>query len=69
MLMCFDYIGEGTTALYSIDSQLTALDSILTAPPTAELEPLRDGKLAQTDEEDMVCTCIIKSTLPYCSKT
>ena len=32
---------------------LSALDSILTAPPTAELEPLAEGKLVQTDEEDM----------------
>jgi len=32
---------------------LTALDSILSAPPTAELEPLVEGRLAQTDEQDM----------------
>merc|ERR1719228_506363 len=32
---------------------LSALDSILAAPPTAELEPLVEGKLAQTDEQDM----------------
>jgi len=32
---------------------LPALDSILTAPPTAELEPLQDGQLLQTDEQDM----------------
>ena len=32
---------------------LTALDSILSAPPTAELEPLVEGRIAQTDEEDM----------------
>ena len=32
---------------------LTALDSILAAPPTAELEPLVEGRIAQTDEEDM----------------
>lgn len=25
----------------------------MSAPPTAELEPLREGQLAQTDEEDM----------------
>ena len=35
---------------------LSALDGILTAPPTAELEPLEDGKLAQTDEQDMGMT-------------
>lgn len=27
--------------------------SILGAPPTAELEPLLDGQIAQTDEQDM----------------
>jgi len=32
---------------------LPVLDSILTAPPTAELEPLQDGQLLQTDEQDM----------------
>jgi len=32
---------------------LSVLDSILSAPPTAELEPLVEGKLAQTDEQDM----------------
>lgn len=26
------------------------------APPTAELEPLNDGQLAQTDEQDMGMT-------------
>lgn len=32
---------------------LPVLGDILGAPPTAELEPLKDGKLAQTDEADM----------------
>lgn len=32
---------------------LGVLDEILTAVPTAELEPLQDGRLAQTDEQDM----------------
>jgi len=32
---------------------LPVLESILSAPPTAELEPLVEGKLAQTDEQDM----------------
>jgi len=32
---------------------LSALTAILSAPPTAELEPLKDGQLAQTDEQDM----------------
>lgn len=35
---------------------VTALDEILQAPPTAELEPLKDGQLAQTDEVDMGMT-------------
>ena len=35
---------------------LNSLDSILTAPPTAELEPLQEGRLVQTDEEDMGLT-------------
>ncbi|XP_040266065.1 glutamine-dependent NAD(+) synthetase [Bufo bufo] len=42
---------------YCIDSfQLTALTSILSAPPTAELEPLKDGQVSQTDEDDMGMT-------------
>uniref|UniRef100_A0A8C2INC5 Glutamine-dependent NAD(+) synthetase n=1 Tax=Cyprinus carpio TaxID=7962 RepID=A0A8C2INC5_CYPCA len=36
--------------------QLTALIGILDAPPTAELEPLTDGKVVQTDEADMGMT-------------
>ena len=36
---------------------LTALEDILHAPPTAELEPLADGgKIMQTDEQDMGMT-------------
>ncbi|KAG9460655.1 hypothetical protein GDO78_020387, partial [Eleutherodactylus coqui] len=36
---------------YCIDHfQLPALTSILSAPPTAELEPLTDGQVSQTDE-------------------
>ncbi|XP_038621075.1 glutamine-dependent NAD(+) synthetase [Tachyglossus aculeatus] len=35
---------------------LAALISILKAPPTAELEPLADGRMTQTDEEDMGMT-------------
>ncbi|OWK56176.1 Glutamine-dependent NAD(+) synthetase [Lonchura striata] len=42
---------------YCIENfQLTALRSIMSAPPTAELEPLVDGQVAQTDEEDMGMT-------------
>lgn len=36
--------------------QLTALKGILAAPPTAELEPLTDGQVSQTDEADMGMT-------------
>ncbi|OWF50194.1 Glutamine-dependent NAD(+) synthetase [Mizuhopecten yessoensis] len=34
----------------------TTLEKIYDAPPTAELEPLSNGQLAQTDEEDMGMT-------------
>lgn len=36
--------------------KLPALKSIYEAPPTAELEPLKDGQLAQLDEVDMGMT-------------
>lgn len=36
--------------------KLPVISDILNAPPTAELEPLKEGKLAQTDEEDMGMT-------------
>ncbi|KAG7239516.1 hypothetical protein INR49_028843, partial [Caranx melampygus] len=36
--------------------QLSALRGILAAPPTAELEPLTDGQVSQTDEADMGMT-------------
>ena len=32
---------------------ISALDQILNAPPTAELEPLKEGQVAQLDEVDM----------------
>lgn len=35
---------------------LAVLSEIIAAPPTAELEPLKDGQLAQTDEQDMGMT-------------
>ncbi|KAJ8250144.1 hypothetical protein COCON_G00220660 [Conger conger] len=42
---------------YCVDRfQLTALKSVMAAPPTAELEPLCDGKVSQTDEADMGMT-------------
>ncbi|XP_030622298.1 glutamine-dependent NAD(+) synthetase [Chanos chanos] len=42
---------------YCIDHfQLSALKSIMAAPPTAELEPLTDGQVSQTDESDMGMT-------------
>uniref|UniRef100_A0A8D3CEH9 Glutamine-dependent NAD(+) synthetase n=1 Tax=Scophthalmus maximus TaxID=52904 RepID=A0A8D3CEH9_SCOMX len=43
--------------LYCVEQfQLTALKGILAAPPTAELEPLTDGQVSQTDEVDMGMT-------------
>ncbi|XP_059153927.1 glutamine-dependent NAD(+) synthetase-like [Physella acuta] len=36
--------------------KFSSLEKINSAPPTAELEPLEDGRLAQTDEEDMGMT-------------
>lgn len=39
---------------YAIEKfSLPVLSEIVSAPPTAELEPLHEGKLAQTDEQDM----------------
>ena len=35
---------------------LPALDAVLAAAPTAELEPLQEGRIVQTDEEDMGLT-------------
>lgn len=35
---------------------LAIIGDIVVAPPTAELEPLKDGQLAQTDEQDMGMT-------------
>ncbi|XP_059088521.1 glutamine-dependent NAD(+) synthetase-like [Tigriopus californicus] len=40
-------------ALARTTLNLPALDSILSAQPTAELEPLHEGQIAQTDEQDM----------------
>ncbi|CAG0914199.1 unnamed protein product [Notodromas monacha] len=43
--------------LYTLRTHgLKSLESILNAPPTAELEPLQNGQLAQTDEVDMGMT-------------
>ncbi|CAH1996567.1 unnamed protein product [Acanthoscelides obtectus] len=36
--------------------KMSIIGEIISAPPTAELEPLKQGKLAQTDEEDMGMT-------------
>jgi len=36
--------------------KINALQEILDAPPTAELEPLHEGEIAQTDEVDMGMT-------------
>ncbi|CAG0881319.1 unnamed protein product [Darwinula stevensoni] len=38
---------------FRLKYKLPSLEGILQAPPTAELEPLHDGKLVQTDEADM----------------
>lgn len=35
---------------------MPSLSEILQAPPTAELEPLTDGQITQTDEQDMGMT-------------
>lgn len=35
---------------------LSIIGDIVAAPPTAELEPLKNGQLAQTDEQDMGMT-------------
>ena len=37
---------------------MPSLSEILQAPPTAELEPLADGQITQTDEEDMGMTYV-----------
>lgn len=43
--------------LYARDKfNIPSLDEIVAAPPTAELEPLKDGQLSQTDEQDMGMT-------------
>lgn len=43
--------------LYCVEQfQLTSLRGILAAPPTAELEPLTNGQVSQTDEADMGMT-------------
>uniref|UniRef100_A0A672GNW4 Glutamine-dependent NAD(+) synthetase n=1 Tax=Salarias fasciatus TaxID=181472 RepID=A0A672GNW4_SALFA len=43
--------------LYCVEQfQLSALRGVLAAPPTAELEPLTDGQVSQTDEADMGMT-------------
>lgn len=39
------------------------------APPTAELEPLADGRIAQTDEQDMGMTYTELSTFGTLRKT
>ncbi|CAH0560685.1 unnamed protein product [Brassicogethes aeneus] len=39
-----------------IEFNIPIVGEIITAPPTAELEPLKQGRLAQTDEQDMGMT-------------
>lgn len=41
---------------FSKKHKIPALDGILEAPPTAELEPLQDGQFTQLDEVDMGMT-------------
>ncbi|XP_044868683.1 glutamine-dependent NAD(+) synthetase isoform X3 [Mauremys mutica] len=43
--------------------QLTALRSIISAPPTAELEPLADGQVSQTDE--VMGSAFKKCSVPF----
>ncbi|XP_034933710.1 glutamine-dependent NAD(+) synthetase [Chelonus insularis] len=43
-------------AYFRVKYNITALDKIIKAPATAELEPLQDGQLAQLDEVDMGMT-------------
>ena len=43
-------------ALAILHVSLSALDDVLNAAPTAELEPLSEGQIAQTDEVDMGMT-------------
>ncbi|XP_048217418.1 glutamine-dependent NAD(+) synthetase-like [Perognathus longimembris pacificus] len=49
--------------------QLPALQGVLSAPATAELEPLADGQVSQTDEEDMGLTYAELSVLGRLRKT
>lgn len=48
---------------------LPVLEEIMGAPPTAELEPLADGRIAQTDEQDMGMTYSELSTFGTLRKT
>lgn len=48
---------------------LPILEEIMEAPPTAELEPLSDGRIAQTDEQDMGMTYAELSTFGRLRKT
>ncbi|XP_012876639.1 PREDICTED: glutamine-dependent NAD(+) synthetase isoform X2 [Dipodomys ordii] len=49
--------------------QLPALQGILSAPATAELEPLANGQVSQTDEEDMGLTYVELSIFGRLRKT
>ena len=40
------------------------LRGVVAAPPSAELEPIREGQEAQTDEQDMGMTYEVIKTLP-----
>ena len=41
------------------------LRSVVAAPPSAELEPIREGQDAQTDEQDMGMTYDVSHRLGY----
>ena len=45
------------------------LRSVVAAPPSAELEPIREGEEAQTDEQDMGMTYDVSypANLPCCA--
>lgn len=42
---------------------------MVSAPPSAELEPLREGTAAQTDEQDMGMTYEVTARLKICRET
>ena len=49
------------------DLGYSELRSIVAAPPSAELEPIREGEEAQTDEQDMGMTYDVSSLISTCT--